>query len=94
MKAQDLIKKKPHLVWYTKKVDTLSDEAVVEAILNYGDFDDVQKLNKILGIKKVAAIFRKQIRNPRCNYDLKIKNYFTLYFDKYAKENRKVKKKR
>lgn len=84
MKVQDLIKKKPYLVWYTKKYDALSDEAVVEAILNYGDFDDVKKLIKILGIKKVAAIFRKQIKNPRCNYDVKIKHYFSLYFKQYA----------
>lgn len=84
MKVQDLIKKKPYLVWYTKKYDALSDEAVVEAILNYGDFDDVKKLITILGIKKVAAIFRKQIKNPRCNYDVKIKHYFSLYFKQYA----------
>lgn len=84
MKAQDLIKKKPYLLWYTKNYDALSDEAVVEAILNDGDFDDVKKLITILGIKKVAAIFRKQMKSPRCNYDPKIKNYFSLYFKKYA----------
>lgn len=84
MKPQDLIKNKPYLIWYTKNYDKLSNEAVVEAVLNYGDFDDVKKLIKILGIKNVAAIFRKQTRGPRCNYDVKIKHYFSLYFKKYA----------
>ena len=84
MKAQDIIKQKPYLIWYTKNYDGLSEEAVVEAVLNYGDFDDVQKIIQILGIKKVAAIFSKQAARPRCNYDQKIKHYFSLYFAKHA----------
>lgn len=84
MTVRDIIKKKPYLIWYTKSYDSLSDEAVVEAVLNYGDWDDVQKLIKILGIKKTAKIFRKQISGFRTNYDDKMKNYFTLYFNKYA----------
>jgi hypothetical protein len=84
MKAQDIIKQKPYLIWYTKDYDGLSDAAVVEAVLNYGDFDDVQKLIEILGIRKVAKIFRKQAKLPRCNYRPEIKNYFQLYFNKYA----------
>lgn len=84
MKAQDIIKKKPYLIWYTKDYDHLSDEAVVEAILNYGDWDDVQLLIKTLGIKRVANIFREYSRRPRSNYDKKIARYFGLYFDRYA----------
>ena len=84
MKVQDIIKQKPYLIWHTKNYDGLSEEAVVEAVLNYGDFDDVQKIIQILGIKKVAEIFRKQATLPRCNYRPEIKNYFQLYFAKYA----------
>ncbi|MEK7664570.1 MAG: hypothetical protein AAB361_00335 [Patescibacteria group bacterium] len=84
MTVRDIIKKKPYLIWYVKDYDSLSDEAVVEAVLNYGDWDDVQKLIKILGIEKTAKIFRKQINNFRTNYDDKMKNYFILYFNKYA----------
>ena len=32
--------------------DKLNDESIVEHILNYGDWKDVQKLFSILGIKK------------------------------------------
>jgi len=35
---------------------------------------------KILGIKKTAEIFNKQISQERINYDAKILNYFKLNF--------------
>ena len=78
------IKKRPYLIWYSKNFDGLSAEAIVEAVLNYGDFDDVRKIFSILGLKKTAEIFKKQTNRSRINYDLKILNYFTLYFQKYA----------
>jgi len=84
MTINDFIKKRPYLVWYTKNYDNLSEEAIVEAVLNYGDFDDVRKMIKTLGIKKTAAIFRKKSRQKRCNYRPEIKNYFNFYFDKHA----------
>ena len=80
----DFIKKRPYLVWYTKNYDNLSEEAIVEAVLNYGNFDDIKKMVKIMGIKKVAAIFRKKSKQRRCNYRPEIKNYFHFYFNKYA----------
>ena len=33
----------------------------------------------------MAEIFRKQAGGFRTNYDNKTKNYFSLYFNKYAK---------
>jgi len=71
-------------VWYVKEPGRLNDESIVEHTLNYGDWDDVQKLIKILGIKKTSEIFNKQISQRRVNYDAKILNYFKLYFSKYA----------
>jgi len=56
----------------------------VEHTLNYGNWDDVQTLIKIAGIKRVAEIFRKQTTGSRLNYGPKIVNYFNLYFNKYA----------
>lgn len=84
MTINDFIKKRPYLVWYTKNYDGLSEAAIVEAVLNYGDFDDVKKMIKILGMKKTAAIFRKKSRQKRCNYRPEIKNYFYFYFNRYA----------
>lgn len=84
MTINDFIKKRPYLVWYTRNFEHLSEKAIVEAVLNYGDFEDIKKMMSILGIKRTADIFRKQIKQRRVNYDPKIINYFKLYFKKYA----------
>ena len=85
MTLKYFIKKRRYLVWYVKKPENLSQEAIVEAVLNYGNWDDVKKLFSILGIKKVAKIFKKQItRRKRINYRPEIKHYFNLYFKKYG----------
>ncbi|NCO44412.1 hypothetical protein GW889_02700 [Candidatus Berkelbacteria bacterium] len=85
-KAQEYIKNHPYLIWWVKKYDQLDNEAIVEAILNYGDWDDVEFIIKTLGMKKVATIFRAQTDpgRMRCNYYKLTKNYFTLYFNRYA----------
>ena len=78
------IKERPYLVWDVGNLDKLSEESIVEHVLNYGDWDDVQEMIEILGIKKAAEIFRKRAQQKRCNYYPEIKNYFQLYFNKYA----------
>ncbi|MBI2338455.1 hypothetical protein HYU95_04715 [Candidatus Daviesbacteria bacterium] len=80
----DFIRKRKHLFWSTKNYDGLSNEAVVEAVLNYGGMDDVRELISLLGIQQVSKIFYDQIRRIRVNYDPRIVNYFSLYFRKYA----------
>ncbi|OGX60478.1 MAG: hypothetical protein A2471_04775 [Omnitrophica WOR_2 bacterium RIFOXYC2_FULL_45_15] len=80
----NFIKKKPYLIWYVKDYNSLSEEAVVESTLNYGDFSDFKGLISLLGIKKISRIFKKQLRQKRVNYDPKIINYFKLYFSRYA----------
>lgn len=84
MTIQDFVKKRKYLFWSTQNYDGLSTEAIVEAVLNYGDFDDVKKMISILGIKGVAAIFRKRAWQKRSNYRPEIRNYFKFYFQKYA----------
>lgn len=87
MTIHDFIKKRRHLIWWVKDYDKLNAEAIVEATLNYGDWADVQTLIKILGLKKVAKIFRaksKPSKMGRQNYAVKTKIFFTLYFHKYA----------
>jgi len=75
------------LIWYVKNPGNLSEDSIVEHTLNYGDWNDVQTLFKILGIKKTARIFRKKSKPSkigRQNYEPKVINYFNLYFNKYA----------
>jgi len=84
MTLNSFIQKRPYLVWSTQNHKYLSPGAIVEAVLNYADLDDVKKMIAILGHRETARIFQKQIKSKRCNYRPEIKNYFQLYFKKYA----------
>ncbi len=81
------IKNRRSLVWYVWDFDKLSEESIVEQVLNYGDWNDVQEMIKILGVRRTAELFRKRStpdKFGRQNYRPEIKHYFNLYFDKYA----------
>lgn len=84
MTIQNFIKQRPYLIWHTKNWSGLSEAAIVEAVLNYGDWADVKKLIAILGRKKTARIFRERSRGKRSNYSPKVANYFRLYFKNHA----------
>lgn len=84
MTINNFIKQRSHLVWYVKDLEHLSQESIVEHTLNGGDFNDVKELISVLGTRRVASIFKKQLKQKRVNYDPKIINYFKLYFKKYA----------
>ena len=47
MKVNAIIKNKPYLAWYVKEPEKLSEESVLEHVLNYGNWDDVQRFIKI-----------------------------------------------
>jgi hypothetical protein len=84
-----LIRKNAALFWYTKdsEKENLQLPIVIEFFLNYAQQEDVKELFRIVGIKEVARIFREQVAISQriANNILPInKNYFTLYFNKYA----------
>ncbi|HNR81320.1 MAG TPA: hypothetical protein PK429_00870 [Candidatus Pacearchaeota archaeon] len=80
----EFIKKRPGLVWSTTQYDKLSEEVIVEAVLNYGNFKDVNEIIRILGIKRVAAIFWEEASKKRSNLRPEVKHYFNLFFKKYV----------
>ena len=82
----DFIAARKHLVWYVKDHRALNEEAIVEATLNYGNWNDVQEMIRILGMGRVAEIFRKQMvtGRQRGNYYPEVAHYFNLYFNKYV----------
>lgn len=87
MDIKNFAKENKHLFWYIKDPAELSRESIVEHVLNYGNFKDFKDLVGILGLSGVAGIFRSQLNNKRSNYRPEIKNYFTLYFNKYVPGN-------
>ena len=83
-KARKLIEKKPYLIWYSKNYQNLSQESIFEAIINYGDWEDFIKLQKLFGIKTSYLLFKKAVSKKRSNIRPETKNYFEKYFSKYA----------
>ncbi len=83
-----------NLFWYTPedKKEEISNEFLVETILNYGDKDAVVQLFNLMGIDTVAEIFfdtLKRSKRRKGNYHEVTANYFTLVFKRYAKANNK-----
>jgi len=78
-----------HLFWYSPapKSETVSDELLVEMILNYGNMNELRDLFNVVGINSVAKIFfdsiAKSERRKGNYYELTL-NYFTLFFNRYA----------
>lgn len=84
-----LIRKNAHLFWYSKdsEKENLPLPVVVEFFLNYADEDSLKEFFKIVGIKKVSAVFLKQLNTSERvanNYTSLAKIFFKLYFAKYA----------
>lgn len=64
-----------------EKRSEISDILLVETILNYGNWDNVQTLFNLLGLSQTAAIFFQSVENRnRTNYFPEVENYFQLYF--------------
>jgi hypothetical protein len=86
---KDFIGEHKILFWYSSedKRETVSDELLVETILNYGDMNALKQLFRLMGIKNVARIFFKSINQSerrKHNYHELTLNYFTLFFNRYA----------
>lgn len=74
------------MLWYTPD-DTkhaISDELLVETILNNGTLDDYRELRDILTPKKLAHIFFSANGRKRGNYYPEIRNFFSLILKQYA----------
>jgi hypothetical protein len=83
------IRQRGELFWYSPgdKGEAVSDELLVEHILNYGTMDDVQELFRVMGLQRVAEVFFKSVNlseRRKNNYSPVSLNYFTLLFNRYA----------
>lgn len=84
-----LIRKNAHLFWYIKdsEKENLALPVVLEFFINYADKEDIKALFNIVGIKNAAKVFFEEInKSERAanNYNPLSRNYFSLYFNKYA----------
>lgn len=90
MKA--FIRRHSSLFWYTPedKKEEISEEFLVETILNYGDLNSVKDLISLMGISKISKIFFDSIgksERRKGNYHELTLNYFTLVFKRYSTAN-------
>lgn len=85
MTREQFLQDKKPLFWYIQDLNQLSENSIVETILNYGDWQDFQDMVSAFGLAKISQIFQQDIQKSRNNYRPEIQNYFQLYFQKYAK---------
>jgi len=83
---KEFIKENNSLFWYTpeKEKENISEELLVETILNYGDMEAVKRLFSIMSTGKVAIVFFGLQGRKKLNYYPEIYNFFSLYLKKNA----------
>jgi hypothetical protein len=86
---RSFIRRYSDLFWYIPEdqKEHISQDVLVEFILNYGNMEAVKELFSILGINVVASHFFHSIgqsERRKGNYHELALNYFTLLFKRYA----------
>lgn len=86
------IRKHRSLFWYIPedKKEDVSQDVLVEFILNYGDMEAVKELLSILGINRVAKTFFESINiseRRKGNYNDLTINFFSFFFSRYEQGN-------
>lgn len=83
---KEFIQDHSSLFWYIKpeSKQNISNEFLVETILNYGNEDSVKRLFELLGLDTVSEIFYKQTSGKRTNYFPRTAHFFNLYFKRHV----------
>jgi len=78
-----------HLFWWVpeSEIASLSNDAIVESILNNGNEKTVKQLLDYYGIDYVAEIFNRQASGRRNNYRPRTVNFFRKYFERHAQNS-------
>jgi len=80
------IDKHKDMFWYTpgSKKHDISDDLLVETVLNYGTLDDYRELRQIMTPQKLAKVFFSAVGRKAGNYYPEIRNFFSLVLKQYA----------
>jgi hypothetical protein len=83
---EEYIENHKSLFWYTpqEKKKDISNQLLVETILNYGTMNDVRELIDIMGVEKISEVFFSAKGRKKSNYYPEIYNFFSLVFKRYA----------
>ena len=74
------------MLWYTPEDAkyTISDELLVETILNNGTLDDYRELRDILTPQRMAQVFFSATGRKEGNYYPEIRHFYSLVLKPYA----------
>ena len=83
---KDFIKRNEHLFWYTPTQDKLkiSDELLLENVLNYGTLETVKELFELMGVKKAKTVFENMKERKEKNIYPELHHFFSEYFKRIA----------
>lgn len=86
---KQFIREHSNLFWYTpeEKKEEISNEFLVETILNYGDIKAVKQLINIIGHDRLAEIFSGLEGRKKLNYYPEIYHFFSILVNKNAHSN-------
>lgn len=82
----EFIQKYSNIFWHISpnKKNDISNDVLIEYILNYGDLNAVKELFDTMSIETVSEIFKINAFKERTNYFPQVKNYFNLVFIKHV----------
>jgi len=89
-KLKAFLEENKDLFWHfdKTKLHLLSDDIIVEYLLNYGNEKNIKQLFELMGIDHVGEVFyRNAAPGRRINYFPATLNFFNLYFQKHASRN-------
>lgn len=91
MTRQQYIENHKEQFWYTPEFEkkNISDELLVETMLNYGTLDDFRSLMRVLTPQRVAEVFFSAKGRQLQNYYPEIRHFFSIVLRKYAPRNTK-----
>ena len=86
MTRAEFITKNEHLFWYIKKeaIPNISNDVLVEFIFNYGTWDDVKDLIKIIGYQELKRVYDNITGRKIGNYLPEMLNLMHRITLKYA----------
>jgi hypothetical protein len=86
MTREEFIEKNAVLFWYMPKesLQRIDDEVLVEFIFNYGDWESVKELCRIIGFPKLKQVYQKIEGRKIGNYIPEMYNLLGLLVNKYA----------
>ena len=75
------------LFWYIPqdKKEDISDDLLMETILNYGTLAEFKELEKLMGgARNLSIVFKGLDGRKITNYYPEVYNFFNLYFQRHA----------